>query len=43
MRGDDPMETRTLRASDSEWEQIKEFDRILKNEPERAIRMMQTK
>ena len=35
--------SRTLRASDSEWEQIKEFARILKNEPERAMRMIQTK
>ena len=33
---------RTLRASDSEWEIIKNFARVLKHDPERAARMMKT-
>ena len=33
---------RTLRASDSEWEIIKDFARVLKHDPERAARMMKT-
>lgn len=35
--------SRTLRASDSEWETIKEFARVLKHDLERAARMMKTK
>lgn len=31
---------RSLRASDGEWGMIKEFARILKDNPERAVRMM---
>ena len=34
---------RQLRAYDEEWEIIKEFSRILKKDPERAVRMMKTK
>lgn len=31
---------RTLRASNSEWEIIKDFARVLKHDPERAARMI---
>lgn len=34
---------RQLRAYDDEWETIKAFAHILKHDPERAARMMQTK
>ena len=33
---------RQLRAYDEEWEIIKEFSRILKKDPARAARMMET-
>lgn len=33
---------RSLRASDGEWETIKAFVKILKDDPERAARMMAT-
>lgn len=33
---------RQLRAYDEEWKVIKEFSRILKRDPERAARMMET-
>ena len=33
---------RSLRASDGEWETIKAFAKILKDDPERAVRMMRT-
>lgn len=33
---------RSLRASDGEWETIKAFAKILKDNPERAERMMKT-
>ena len=32
---------RQLRAYDDEWEIIKEFSRILKHDPERAVRMVE--
>ena len=32
--------SRTLRASDSEWETIKDFARILKHDPERAAKLV---
>ncbi|MBO6203492.1 MAG: hypothetical protein J6O13_08160 [Selenomonas sp.] len=31
---------RSLRASDGEWEVIKAFAKVLKDDPERAARMM---
>ncbi|WP_313991531.1 hypothetical protein [uncultured Selenomonas sp.] len=33
---------RSLRASDGEWNTIKEFAKILKDNPDRAARMLQT-
>ena len=33
---------RSLRASDGEWVTIKEFAKILKDDPDRATRMMKT-
>ena len=33
---------RSLRASDGEWETIKVFAKVLKENPERAARMMKT-
>lgn len=33
---------RSLRASDEEWETIKAFAKILKDDPERAERMLAT-
>lgn len=33
---------RSLRASDGEWETIKAFAKILKDDPERAKRMLAT-
>lgn len=33
---------RSLRASDGEWETIKAFAKILKDDPERAVRMLRT-
>lgn len=33
---------RSLRASDGEWETIKAFAKILKDDPERAERMLAT-
>nr|DAN08629.1 MAG TPA: SeqA protein N-terminal domain [Caudoviricetes sp.] len=33
---------RSLRASDDEWETIKAFAKILKDNPVRAARMMKT-
>lgn len=32
--------SRTLRASDSEWEIIKDFARVLKHDPERAEQLV---
>jgi hypothetical protein len=34
---------RSVRASDGEWETIKEFAKILKDDPERAARIMKTR
>jgi len=33
---------RSLRASDAEWETIKTFAKVLKDDPVRAARMMKT-
>lgn len=35
-----PRKQHQLRASDSEWEQIRLFAKILKSDPERAARML---
>lgn len=34
--------SRTLRATEEEWEKIREFARILKDDKERALRMLET-
>lgn len=39
---DEPRKQRQLRATEVEWEIIKEFSKILKKDPERAKRMMET-
>lgn len=33
---------KSMRATDDEWELIKEFSKIVKKDPERAKRMMKT-
>ena len=33
---------RSLRASDEEWDTIKAFAKIIKDDPARAVRMMKT-
>lgn len=37
-----PRKMRSLRASDGEWEMIKAFAKAIKDDPERAKRMMKT-
>ncbi|MBO6201998.1 MAG: hypothetical protein J6O13_00560 [Selenomonas sp.] len=37
-----PRKQHQLRASDSEWEKIRLFAKILKDDPERAERMLAT-
>lgn len=38
-----PRKQRQLRASDSEWELVREFATIVKSDPERAKRMLKNK
>lgn len=37
---DEPRKMRSLRARDAEWRLIKEFEEIVKNDPDRAERIL---